>query len=62
MTGFDLPPNFTKDPKSLVRRAGTHFSSPQRVRMEVDPASFVLSTPTPMANPKKTLQVLRSLC
>jgi hypothetical protein len=50
MTGFDLPPNFTEDPESLTRRARTHFGSPQRVRKEVDPASFVPSTSTPMAN------------
>ena len=56
MTGFDLPPNFTEDPKSLVRRARTHFGSPQRVRTEVDPASFVPSTSTPMANQEKTLR------
>ena len=58
MTGFDLPPNFTEDPESLVRRARTHFGSPQRVCTDVDPASFVPSTSTPMANPnvKKTLR------
>jgi hypothetical protein len=58
MTDFDLPPNFTEDPESLVRRARTHFSSPQCVRTEVDPASFVPSTSTPMANPnvKKTFR------
>jgi hypothetical protein len=50
MTGFDLPPNFTEDPESLLRRARTHFGSPQRVRTEVDPTSFVPSTSTPMAN------------
>jgi hypothetical protein len=55
MTSFDLPPNFTKDPESLVRRARTHFGSPQRVRTEVDLASFLPSTSTPMANHEKTL-------
>jgi hypothetical protein len=57
MTGFDLPTNFTEDPESLVRRARTHFGSPQHVRMEANPTSFVPSTSTPMANPnvKKTL-------
>jgi hypothetical protein len=48
MTGFDLPPIFTKDPESLVRRART-------VRTEVDLAFFVPSTSTPMANQEKTL-------
>ena len=53
MIGFDLPPNFIEDPKSLVRRARTHFNSPRRVHLEVDPASFVPSTSTAMA--EKTL-------
>ena len=53
MTGFDLPPNFTEDPESLVRRARTHFDSPTHVHSEVDPASFVPSTSTAMA--EKTL-------
>jgi hypothetical protein len=44
MTGFDLPPNLTEDPESLVRRARTHFDSPQCVRAEVDLAFFVPST------------------
>jgi hypothetical protein len=56
MTGFDLPPNFSEDPESLVRRARTHFGSPQRVRTEVDPSSFVPSTSTPMGNQEKTLR------
>jgi hypothetical protein len=55
MIGFDLPLNFTEDPESLVRRARTHFSSPQRVRTDVDPTSVVPSTSTPMANQEKTL-------
>jgi hypothetical protein len=50
MTGFNLPPNFTEDLESFIRRARIHFGSPQRVRTEVDPASFVLSTSTSMAN------------
>ena len=54
MTGFDLPPNFTKDPESLVRRARTRFDSPRRVHSEVDPAYFVPSTSTAMA--EKTLR------
>jgi hypothetical protein len=41
MTGFDLPLNFTEDPESLVRKARSHFDSPCRTRMEVDPASFM---------------------
>ena len=53
MTGFDLPPNFTEDPESLVRRARTRFDSHRRVHLEVDPASFVPSTSTAMA--EKTL-------
>jgi hypothetical protein len=48
MTGFDLPPIFTEDPESLVRRART-------VRTEVDLAFFVPSTSTPMPNQEKTL-------
>ena len=57
MTGFDLPPNFTKDPESLVRKARTHFGSPLREHSEVEPASFVPSTSTSMANPvEKTLR------
>ena len=57
MTGFDLPPNFTEDPESLVRKARTHFCSPLRERSEVDPASFVPSASTSMANPvEKTLR------
>ena len=54
MTGFDLPPNFTEDPESLVRRAQTHFDSPRHVQSEVNPASFVPSTSTAMA--QKTLR------
>jgi hypothetical protein len=56
MTGFDLPHNFTEDPESIMRRARTHFGSPQSVCTEVDPASFVPSTSTPMANQEKTLR------
>jgi hypothetical protein len=56
MTGFDLLPNFTEDLESLVRRARTHFFSPQRVCTEVDPTSFGPSTSTPMANQEKTLR------
>jgi hypothetical protein len=56
MTCFDLPPNFTEDLQSLMRRARTHFGYPQRVRTEVDPTSFVPSTSTPMANSEKTLR------
>jgi hypothetical protein len=57
MTRFDLLPNFTEDPESLIRRGGTHFGSPQRVHTEIDPSSFVPSTSIPMANPnvEKTL-------
>jgi hypothetical protein len=55
MTGFDLPPNFTEDPESLVRRARTHLGSPQCVRTEVNLPSFVPCTSTPMANQEKTL-------
>jgi hypothetical protein len=55
MTGFDLPLKFTKDPESLVRRARTHFSSPQYVHTEVNPASFVPSTSTHMVNREKAL-------
>jgi hypothetical protein len=54
MTGFDLPPNFTEDPESLVKRARTHFDSPQHVCTEDDQASFVPSTSTPMANQDTT--------
>ena len=58
MTGFDLPPNFTEDPESLVRKARTHFGSPLRERSEVDPTSFVPSASTSMANAvvEKTLR------
>jgi hypothetical protein len=58
MSGFDSSPNFSEDPESLVRRARTHFGSPQCVHLEVDPASFLTSTSTPMANPnvEKTLR------
>ena len=49
MTGFDLPPNFTENPESLVRKAQTHFDSPLRTRSEVDPASLVPSASTAMA-------------
>jgi hypothetical protein len=55
MTGFNLPPNFTEDPESLVTRATTHFGSPQSGRTEVDPTSLVPFTSTPMANQEKTL-------
>jgi hypothetical protein len=51
-----LPLNFTEDPESLIRRARTHFGSPQRVLTEVDLVSFVPSTSTPMANQEKTLR------
>ena len=54
MTGFDLPSNFTEDPESLVRKARNHFGSPSRERSEVDPASFVPSASTSMANPVET--------
>jgi hypothetical protein len=59
MTGFDLPSNSTDDPESLVKKARTYFGSPQCVRTEVDLASFVPCTSTPMANPniEKTLRV-----
>ena len=50
MTGFDLLSNFTEDPESLVRKALTHFGSPSRECSEVDPASFVPSASTSMAN------------
>ena len=49
MTGFDLPPNYTEDPESLVRKARIRFGSPQRTHTEVEPASFVPSTSTAMA-------------
>ena len=42
MTGFGLPPNFTEDPESLVRKAQINFSSPSRVCSEVDPTVGVL--------------------
>ena len=57
MTGFDLPSNFTEDPESLVRKARNHFGSPSREHSEVDPASFVPSASTSMANhAEKTLR------
>jgi hypothetical protein len=49
MTGFDLPPNFTEDPETLVRKAQIHFGSPSRVLSKVDPPSLVPSESTPMA-------------
>jgi hypothetical protein len=48
MTGFDSPPNFDEDPESLVRKAQTHFDSPRRTLLEVDPTSLVPSTLTAM--------------
>ena len=54
MTGFDLLPNFTEDLESLVRKARIHFDTPRREHSEVDPASFVPSTSTAMA--EKTLR------
>ena len=54
MTGFDLPPNFVEDPESLVRKARIYFNSHRCERSEVDPAYFVPSTSTAMA--EKTLR------
>jgi hypothetical protein len=61
MTCFNLPPNFTEDPESLVRRARTHFGSPQCVRTEVNPASFVPFTSTPMARRRLFANILLPL-
>jgi hypothetical protein len=54
MTGFDLPPNFTEDPESLMRKTLILFYSHPCTHSEVNPASYVPSTSTSMA--EKTLR------